>query len=71
MVGRVGRLGRYGTGACPNLPQRPLPLGREPGAGCDTPYYPSRRSRSSTLSGRRTHPCFAPLTQATPGRGER
>ena len=42
--------------------------------GCDTPYYPycpSRRSRSSTLSGRRTHPCLAPSTQATPGRGKR
>ena len=35
------------------------------------PYCPSRRSRSSTLSGRRTHPCLAPSTQATPGRGKR
>ena len=40
------------------------------GGDC-VPYCPSRRSRSSTLSGRRTHPCFAPSTQATPGRGKR
>ena len=75
-----GLCNRFGQTAPPRAPggtasSRTATARRPRGpTGCDTPYYPycpSRRSRSSTLSGRRTHPCLAPSTQATPGRGKR
>ena len=75
-----GLCNRFGQTAPPRPPGRDGPESRgdrPPSPRADRvrhallPYCPSRRSRSSTLSGRRTHPCLAPSTQATPGRGKR